>query len=234
MYCSHTILYLSHSKLFIFGVLKLLPGILSLSGISSILIIALGSSCDGSLSLFFFGVSCVLAFNVVISSSVIAYLLAFFGFYCCFFCSVGGTIELLPNRELTSSSPDMSIRFSTTEDSWVLKRLNWVDPDKVSDYLCPSPVGRPSSLHRDVKRGRASSEPLSSGSKPVGWRGKRVRFSLGEKDKKVGKQVEKEPVGFVWGGPLLRHQGKKLRDVPWSQRIFIPRHVVQCWMEHYR
>jgi len=74
----------------------------------------------------------------------------------------------------------MSIRFSTAEDSWVLKRLNWVDPDKVSDYLCPSPVGRPSSLHRGVKRGRASSEPLPVGAAPVGWRRKRVRFSLGE------------------------------------------------------
>jgi len=95
------------------------------------------------------------------------------------------------------SSPDMSIRFSTTEDSWVLKRLNWVDPDKVSDYLAPEPVGRPSSLHRGVKRGRASSEPLPSGSKPMGWRAKRVRFSLGEEDKKMGKQVEKEPTGFV-------------------------------------
>jgi len=128
----------------------------------------------------------------------------------------------------------MSIRFSTTEDSWVLKRLNWVDPDEVSDYLCPSPVSRPSSLHRGVKRGRASSEPLPSGSNPVGWRAKRVRFSLGEEDKVVGKQVEKTPAGFVWGGPVLRHQGKKLRDVPWSQRVFTPRYVVQCWMEHYR
>jgi len=88
---------------------------------------------------------------------------------------------------LTSSSEDISIRFSTAEDSWVLKRLNWVDPDDVSDYHCPSPVGRPSSLHRGVKRGRASSEPLPSGSKPVGWRAKRVRFSLGEEDKKLGK-----------------------------------------------
>jgi len=128
----------------------------------------------------------------------------------------------------------MSIRFSTAEDSWVLKRLNWVDPDDVSNYLCPSPVGRPSSLHRGVKRGRASSKPLPSGSKPVGWRAKRVRFSLGEEDKQVGKQVEKRPVGFVSGGPMPRHQGKKLGDVSWSQRVFIPRHVVQCWMEHYR
>jgi len=95
-----------------------------------------------------------------------------------------------------------------------LKRLNWVDPNEVSDYLCSSPVGRPSSLHRGVKRGRASSEPLPSGSKPVGWRGKRVRFSLGEEDKKVGRQVEKKPAGFVWGGPVLQYQGKKLGDVP--------------------
>jgi len=85
------------------------------------------------------------------------------------------------------SSPDMSIRFSTAEDSWVLKRLNWVDPDEVSDYLCSSPVGRPSSLHRRIKRGRAFSEPLSGGAAPVGWRRKRVRFVLGEDDKKVGK-----------------------------------------------
>jgi len=76
----------------------------------------------------------------------------------------------------------MSIRFSTTKDSWVLKRLNWVDPDKISDYLDHSPVGRPSSLHRGIKRGRTSSEPLSSSSKPVRWRAKRVRFSLGEED----------------------------------------------------
>jgi len=110
----------------------------------------------------------------------------------------------------------MSIRFSTSEDSWVLKNLNWVDPDEVTDYLCPSPVGKPSSLHRDVKRGRASSEPLPSGSRPVGWRPKRVRFSLGEEDKVVGKKVEKSPAGFVWGGPILRYQGKSLRDVPWS------------------
>jgi len=91
----------------------------------------------------------------------------------------------------------MSIRFSTAVDSWVLKRLNWVDPNEVSDYLCPSPVGRPSSLHRGVKRCRASSEPLPSGSKPVGWRAKRVRFSLGEEDKVVRKKVEKSPAGFV-------------------------------------
>jgi len=95
-----------------------------------------------------------------------------------------------------------------------LKRLNWVDPDEISDYVCPSPVGRPSSLHRGVKRGRASSEPLPFGSKPVGWRAKRVRFSLGEKDKEVGRQVKKKPAGFVWGGPVLRYQSKKLRDVP--------------------
>ena len=69
----------------------------------------------------------------------------------------------------------------------MLKRLNWVEPDEVSDYLYPSYVGRPSSLYRGVKRGRASSEPLSSGSKPVGWRAKRVRFALGEEDKKVGR-----------------------------------------------
>jgi len=69
---------------------------------------------------------------------------------------------------LISSEQDMSIRFSTAEDSWVLKRLNWVDRDEVSDYLSPEPVGRPSSLHRGVKRGRASSEALPSGSKPVG------------------------------------------------------------------
>jgi len=81
----------------------------------------------------------------------------------------------------------MSIRFSTAEDSWVLKRLNWVDPDDISDYLYLSPVGRPSSLHRGVKRGRASSEPLPSGSKLVGWRAKRVRFSLGENDKKMSR-----------------------------------------------
>jgi len=62
----------------------------------------------------------------------------------------------------------MSIRFSTAEYSWVLKRLNWVDPDEVSDYLCASPAGRPSSLHRGVKRGRASSEPLPGGATPVG------------------------------------------------------------------
>jgi len=128
----------------------------------------------------------------------------------------------------------MSIRFSTSEDSWVLKRLNWVDPDEVSDYLCPSPVGRPSSLHRGVKRGKASSEPLLGGAAPMGLRRKRVRFSLGEEDKSVRKQVEKSPAGFVWGGPVLRHQGKKLKDVPWSQRVFTPRYVMQCWMEHYR
>jgi len=122
----------------------------------------------------------------------------------------------------------MSVRFSTAEDSWVLKRLNWVDPDEVSDYLCPSPAGRPSSLHRGVKRGRASSEPLPGGATPVGWRRKRVRFALGEEDKEVGKQVEKKPAGFVWGDPVLRHQGKKLQDVPWSQRVFTPRYVVQC------
>jgi len=68
----------------------------------------------------------------------------------------------------------------------------------------------------------------------VGWRGKRVRFSLGEEDKEVGRQVEKKPAGFVWGGPMLRHQGRKLRDVPWSQRVFTPRYVVQYWMKHYR
>ena len=122
----------------------------------------------------------------------------------------------------------MSIRFSTSKDSWVLKRLNWVDPDEVSDYLAPEPVGRPSSLHRGVKRGRASSEPLPSGSKPVGWRAKRIRFSLGEEDKEVGKQVEKKPADFVWGGTVLRHQGKKLGDIPWSQKVFTPRYVVQC------
>jgi len=83
----------------------------------------------------------------------------------------------------------MSIRYAIAEDSWVLKRLNWVDSNDVSDYLCPSPVGRPSSLHRGVKRGRASSEPLPSGSKPVGWSAKRVRFSLGEEDNGVGRQV---------------------------------------------
>jgi len=116
----------------------------------------------------------------------------------------------------------------------VLKRLNWVDLDKVSDHLAPEPVWRPSSLHRGIKRGRASSEPLSSGSKPVGWRAKKVRFSLGEEDKEVGKQVEKKPAGFVWGGSVLRHQGKKLRDIPWSQRIFTPRYVVQYWIEYYR
>jgi len=132
------------------------------------------------------------------------------------------------------SSPDMSIRCSTAEDSWVLKRLNWVDPDEVSDYLDPSPVGRPSSLHRGVKRGRASSEPLPSGSKPVGWRTKRVRFSFGEEDKKVGTQMEKEPAGFVWGGSVLRHQGKELRNVLWSQKMLAPRYVVQCWIEYYR
>jgi len=53
---------------------------LPLSDISSILIIALESSCDSSLSLSFFGVSCALAFNAVISSSVIAYLLPFLDF----------------------------------------------------------------------------------------------------------------------------------------------------------
>jgi len=150
-------------------VLKVLPCILPLSGISSTLVVALGSSCDGSINLFFFGVSCALVFNAVISSSVIAYLLPFLDFFCCcFFCGVWDTVELLPNRELTSSSSDMSVRFSTAEDSWVLKRLNWVDPDEVSDYLCPSPAGRPSSLHRGVKRGRASSEPLPGGASPVG------------------------------------------------------------------
>jgi len=77
-------------------------------------------------------------------------------------------------------------------------------------------VGRPSSLHRGVKRGRASSESLPGGAAPMGWRRKRVRFSLGEEDKGVGKQVEKSPAGFVWSGPVLRHQGRKLRDVPWS------------------
>jgi len=128
----------------------------------------------------------------------------------------------------------MSIRFSTSEDSWVLKNLNWVDPDKVTDYLCPSPVGRPSSLHRGVKRGRASSEPLPSSSRPVGWRPKRVRFSLDEEDKVVWKKVEKSPARFVWGGPVLKHQGKSLRDIAWSQRVFTPRYVVRCWMEHYR
>jgi len=115
-----------------------------------------------------------------------------------------------------------------------LKRLNWVDPDKVSDYVCPSPVGRPSSLHQSVRRGRASSEPLPSSSKPVGWRPKRVRFSLGEDDKEVGRQVEKKPTGFVWGGSVLRHQGKKLRDIPWSQSVFTLQYMVQYWMEHYR
>jgi len=146
-----------------------------------------------------------------------------------FFCGVLGIVELLPNSYLLIlSSSDMSIRFSIAEDSWVLKRLNWVDPDNVLDYLCPSPVGRPSGLHRGVKRGRASFEPLSSGFKLVGWRAKRVRFALGEEDKEVGRQVEKNPTEFVWGGPVLRHQSKKFRNVPWSQRVFIPRYVVQC------
>jgi len=135
-----------------------------------------------------------------ISSGFMASLLSFldslFSFF--FFCGVCRIVELLPNSCLLMlSSPDMSIRFSTAEDSWVLKSLNWVDPDEISDYLCPSPVGRPSSLYRGVKRGRASSEPFPSGSKPVGWRAKRVRFSLGEENKKVGKQVEKVPAGFV-------------------------------------
>jgi len=31
----------------------------------------------------------------------------------------------------------------------------------------------------------------------------------------VGKQVEKKAARFVWGGSVLRHQGKQLRDVPW-------------------
>jgi len=61
-----------------------------------------------------------------------------------------------------------------------------------------------------------------------------VRFSLEKEDKVVGKQVEKKPAGFVWGGPVLRYQGKKLRDVPWSQKVFIPRYVVYYCMEHYR
>jgi len=55
-----------------------------------------------------------------------------------------------------------------------------------------------------------------------------VRFSLGEEDKSVGKQVEKRPAEFVWGGPVLRHQGRKLRDISWSQRVFTPRYIVQC------
>jgi len=158
-------------------------------------------------------------------ASLLPFLDSFFSFF--FFCGVCGIVELLSNTcLLILSSPDISVRFSTVEDSWVLKRLNWVDPDEVSDYLDPSSVGRPSSLHRGVKRGRASSEPLPSGSKPVAWRAKRVRFSLGEKDKKVGNQVEKVPAGFVWGGPVLRYQGKELRDIPWSQRVFAHRYVV--------
>jgi len=128
----------------------------------------------------------------------------------------------------------MSIRFSTAEDSWVLKNLNWVDPDEVTDYLCPSPVGRPSGLHRGVKRGRVSSEALPGGAAPVGCRRKRVRFALGEEDKVVRKKVEKSPAGFMWGGPVLRHQSKGLRNVLWSQRVFTPRYIVQCWMQHYR
>jgi len=68
--------------------LKVLSYMLPLSGISSTLTIALVSSWDGSINLFFFGVSCAFAFNAVISSSVIAYLLPFLDFRCCFFCGI--------------------------------------------------------------------------------------------------------------------------------------------------
>jgi len=49
---------------------------------------------------------------------------------------------------------------------------------------------------------------------------------LGEEDTEVGKKVEKSAAGFVWGGPVLRHQGKNLGDVLWSQRVFTSRYVV--------
>jgi len=182
--------------------------------------------------LFFCGVAAARIFISAISSGVKANLLVFFFGFCflSFFCGVSGIMELLLPKIcwLISSSEDMSVRYSTAEDSWVLKRLNWVDPDKVSDYLCPSPVSRPSSLHRGVKRGRASSEPLPGSAAPVSWRRKRVGFSLGKENKVVEKRVEKSPAGFVWGGPVLRHQGKKLGDIPWSQRVFTPKYVVQC------
>jgi len=127
------------------------------------------------------------------------------------------------------SSPDMSIRispsFASTEDSWVLKRMNGVDPDDLSDYLCPSPMGRPNSLHRGVKRGRASSEPLPEGSSPVGWRRKRVRFVLpGEEDKKIGKQWKKSS----WAWPGQNDHFKRMRHVSWGRRVFTARYVVQC------
>jgi len=80
-----------------------------------------------------------------------------------------------------------------------LMRMNGVDPDDLSDYLCPSPIGRPSSLHRGVKRGRASSKPLPDSTSPMGWWRKKVMFVLpGEEDKRVGDMWKKS--GWAWPG----------------------------------
>jgi len=211
---------------------------LPLLGIINILVIALESSCVGSFNLLFWDVFAAFSLSCWISSGFIAILLPFLDFidFFCFFCSICGIVELLPNScLLILSSPDMSIiispSFQTAEDSKVLKRMNRVDPDDLSDYLCPSPVGRPSSLHKGIKRGGASSEPLPDSSSPVGLRRKKVRFVLpGEEDKKMGKQWKKS--GWAWPGQ--NDHFKRMRDVSWGRRVFTAKYVVQYWLEHYR
>jgi len=112
------------------------------------------------------------------------------------------------------------------------------DPDDLDDYLAPEPLYKLRSRHKGDYRGRAKSESCGI---PSEFKRKRVRFIMPlSMERYFGLYTQKSgwPYSSADGGnEFSRMEEDKpvfLKDISWGNRVFTPRYIVQCWMEHYR